>query len=737
MYYARPSSSFLHGVGGSVPRRLSLPLFALLFSVGLAGCGGDSVSAGDEPRSTSLTEIRPTDGLFESDRLPFLISAAVENRMDEVVRGLSDPSLAVRRRAALLAASLRDPQAIPTLIELLSDDDAGARRDAAFALGEAGRDGVGDQAVPPLIEALAGEEDGVVRRALLLALGRIGGESAARTILAAMDSEDDAGSASWALAHLAVGDGAGNEDQAVVRALASTLSSQNPEARQGAAWALWRLRASARVGSESSALIDALDTVRRDDPARGWVVGAAISLSGGRELSSERLVALVGEDEALGTRILALRSLMGLAELPEAPVRNAVYAALSGPSPHVAITAAEVAASWIGAPETGGMARWQELEGAIPNLAALQWQRLRPLFPALTEVDAGWVRRWMSSEGAQAGPGLAHAIRALGAEPDPETETVLFSLTGHPDPLVRAALVDALGQIWDVRRGEPLDEETMGRFGVFFADETASGAPASAMRAARRLLDPAFAPLQAQRVLEETVALRYREGHHHMLDSLALVLGSSRVQRAQPILDMLLTSNLDYRIRRSGDAGFQAFDGRRPNPDRVAAPNQEYPIDWREVSSLGPRPRLEIVTERGRLLLELDAEQAPQTVQAIADQAAQGLHNGTRFHRVVSNFVVQAGDVSLGDGTGGPGYRIRTETTWIPFERGVIGMASSGRNTEGSQWFITHSRQPHLDGAYTAFGWVLEGWEVLDQILEGDRIVTMTVTPDPQWFARF
>jgi peptidylprolyl isomerase len=101
------------------------------------------------------------------------------------------------------------------------------------------------------------------------------------------------------------------------------------------------------------------------------------------------------------------------------------------------------------------------------------------------------------------------------------------------------------------------------------------------------------------------------------------------------------------------------------------------------------------------------------------------------FHRVVPDFVVQGGDFERRDGFGGPGFVIRTEITGIPFQRGVVGMASAGPDTEGSQFYITHSAQPHLDRDYTAFGWVVEGMDVVDSLYELDRIIRATVVPDP------
>ena len=162
----------------------------------------------------------------------------------------------------------------------------------------------------------------------------------------------------------------------------------------------------------------------------------------------------------------------------------------------------------------------------------------------------------------------------------------------------------------------------------------------------------------------------------------------------------------------------------------VSASGDERVIDWEALSDLGPRPKLILETEKGTVTLVLDSEGAPQTVQTIAGLAQEGLYDGTPFHRVVPNFVVQGGDFARQDGFGGPGFTIRSEFTQTPFRRGVLGMASAGKDTEGSQFFIMHSMAPHLDGGYTAFGWVESGMDVVDQLYAEDRVLTARVEPD-------
>ena len=128
-------------------------------------------------------------------------------------------------------------------------------------------------------------------------------------------------------------------------------------------------------------------------------------------------------------------------------------------------------------------------------------------------------------------------------------------------------------------------------------------------------------------------------------------------------------------------------------------------------------------TNRGTMELELYPEFAPKTVNNFVFLSEQGFYDGISFHRVINDFMIQGGDPT-GTGRGGPGYRFEDEVVGNPLkhETGVISMANAGPNTNGSQFFITHAPQPHLNGAHTVFGQVTEGFDVLESIKQGDRI---------------
>ncbi|RMF62784.1 MAG: hypothetical protein D6743_11695, partial [Calditrichaeota bacterium] len=133
-----------------------------------------------------------------------------------------------------------------------------------------------------------------------------------------------------------------------------------------------------------------------------------------------------------------------------------------------------------------------------------------------------------------------------------------------------------------------------------------------------------------------------------------------------------------------------------------------------------------IETRYGSIKIKLFTEDAPLTVLNFARLARKGFFDGLTFHRVVPNFVIQGGD-PRGDSWGSPGYSIRSEFNKHPYLRGTVGMASAGKDTEGCQFFITHSAQPHLDGRYTVFGQVVSGMDVVDAIQENDVMQKVTI----------
>ncbi|WP_321211245.1 peptidylprolyl isomerase [Methanothermobacter sp. DP] len=136
--------------------------------------------------------------------------------------------------------------------------------------------------------------------------------------------------------------------------------------------------------------------------------------------------------------------------------------------------------------------------------------------------------------------------------------------------------------------------------------------------------------------------------------------------------------------------------------------------------------RAVIETFKGEIELILFPEDAPNTVANFEKLANTGFYDGLTFHRVIPDFVIQGG-CPVGDGTGGPGYTIKCEINPNKHVKGALSMAHAGRDTGGSQFFITLSPQPHLDGVHTVFGRVVKGMDVVESIERGDRMLKVRV----------
>lgn len=167
------------------------------------------------------------------------------------------------------------------------------------------------------------------------------------------------------------------------------------------------------------------------------------------------------------------------------------------------------------------------------------------------------------------------------------------------------------------------------------------------------------------------------------------------------------------------------------NREQTAVGEKPFRLpDTDRLYEMGTRPFWTLETDKGTIVVRLDPLTAPFTVSSIDSLTRAGAYDGVVFHRVVSNFVAQGGDFDRRDGFGGPGYRLPTEPSTRTFERGMAGIASSGTDTEGSQFFFMHRWAPHLDGHYTLFGEITRGLDVMDRLQVGDRVIHAGIYPE-------
>ncbi|MFN7117158.1 MAG: peptidylprolyl isomerase [Saprospiraceae bacterium] len=260
-------------------------------------------------------------------------------------------------------------------------------------------------------------------------------------------------------------------------------------------------------------------------------------------------------------------------------------------------------------------------------------------------------------------------------------------------PAVRSAAVEALASISEQRN-----------FGRFFGASKAVGKElAIYFRQAMQGGDPGMMAVAAG-------ALRIPERNFKtQLDSVGFL------QKALTSLELPKEIETYNEIQHTIDY----FGGK----DFVAKKTEfNHPIDWETFKGLSPEPKAVLRTKSGDITIRLLPDIAPGSVVNFVKLAKEGFYDGKTFHRVVANFVIQGG-CPRGDGYGSLDYSIRSELAPVNYDReGYVGMASAGNHTEGTQFFITHSPTPHLDGNYTIFGRVIDGMNVVHQIRIGDVI---------------
>ena len=620
----------------------------------------------------------------------------------DVRNGLADADRSVRRRAALAAGRIGDAAVVPALLPLLQDAEVEVRQMAAFAFGL-----LGDTTPIDALVAALKDPEPVVRGRAAEALGQIGdaraGPAVAQMVIAALPPKapmvtvrgDDPASMTdpWleprlglvALARLKDGKSA----------QAALLSGGKPRFDWWAAtWTAMRLE-NAALRPVLLAGVVSTDPLSRAFAARGLGalkdpsdLDALLPLLRDKDetvvVNAVRAVALQGEARAVPAVSALLRSpssalrveaLKALSVLPpDRGLRERVIAEVGSPEP------------WVRAAALQALARMEREEFALV-LANL-------------DPDPVWFVR----------AGLAAALAIAG---DEASQAHLLAMLKDDDARVLPAVLDALRQA----RG-PDAVDTLERH----LDH-----PDFAVRAAAA---DALATLKVTG-LSETLAAAYAKARNDVeMDarlSLVALLASQKDARALGVLREAAASDPARPVRERAGAALRALGETAPpaGPEPVARPALDYreALAPYEVAPGAPvfTPRVFLTTKQGRIEIHLNVVEAPLMSAAFLDLARRGFFDGLTFHRVLPGFVIQGGD-PRGDGNGGPGFTLRDEMGERPYGRGVVGMALSGKDTGGSQLFITLAPAPHLDGRYTVFGWVASGMEVADKIRPGDVI---------------
>ncbi len=622
------------------------------------------------------------------------------------------PDSLVRRRAAMAMGRIGDRAAVPLLVPMLLDQDSQVVIEAVFSLGL-----LGDRGAVPELVAMVNRFPPSTQRDLevevVAALSRIGGPDAERSLLGILDRhpvttaiEDDRATGEVLLDAWRLG-----THSLIAPRLKDYIRGARAEWRRNAVYSATRLRNFSDAGS---ALLEAAadpDALTRSYVARGLLAGIADSAGIPRATFLAPLGRMVNDSDA-GVRVNALRA---IASYHDTTLASLVGGRLADRDPNVAVQAATTLGSMHGSGAAQAIA--ERIQGA-PNFA----QR-RALLLALADVspaqaiEAG--RTFMTDTDWRNRAAYAEMLAVAGAAGSPAARQQLTQMLTDPEPRVVGFVLNALAAIVP-----PGDTDLLG------AARARLTSPDVVVRAA--VLD--IMGREHNAAFLSDFADAYRRADADAIDDarLAAVRAmadlADSVPGSRPAVENALFGgnprSPDYVLRRLAAQRFGPAMRRtwgQSGPIETGRSPEEYrDLAQRYVLGAAPDP-VTIETDHGNIVIQLYGFDAPLTSNNFLRLVGRHFFDNGRWHRVVPNFVVQDGD-PRGDGSGGPGTVIRDEINRHRYRRGTVGMALSGPDTGGSQFFIALSPQPHLDGGYTVFGEVVSGWDVLDQVVQGDRI---------------
>jgi cyclophilin family peptidyl-prolyl cis-trans isomerase len=612
--------------------------------------------------------------------------------VDSLIPFLTNKNPGVRYAAVKAFASIKDKNTVDQIAKLLKDPVIEIRAMAAFALGQIGN----EKSEMALISAFTSRDtlsvNNVFNQNILEALGKCGGKSTLKNIASVVSyrPNDD---------YLLLGQirslyrfGQRNifEDAATNCAINYIVNENyTPEVRLMAAHYLSRFK-DVNIVPMMDKLMAQIET--EDNPDVKMALVSAIGRSGNPSIA-KRVLNLIDTEKDYRVKCNMVRS---LSNYEFDSVKNVVFRCVKDPNTHVGIIAAEL---------IGKKGKKEELYDykLLANDSTLDWSVRAKLYQSVmkaspmfftkfkNEVVAEILTKFNKSKNNYERSAL---IKAIGEDP-----YQYLTLGGMKDkltsPVEKSTLVEALGGImshpeflkaYGSRYGEVksyiinnmIEACKSGDAGMVAAAGTILKNPVLAAK--EFVFDSSwFSIAKAKLKLPRDV-----EAYNEILETNAVFLDSTFVKYKVPF---------------------------------------NHPINFNTLETNGDSIKVVMKTSKGNITLLLFSQKAPGSVANFVDLCKNDFYDNKIFHRVVPNFVIQAG-CPRGDGYGANDYTIRSELDQSYFNTsGLLGMAHAGNHTEGTQFFITHSPTPHLDGSYTIFGKVLEGMDVVHNIQVGDKII--------------
>lgn len=578
------------------------------------------------------------------------------------------------RSASVLAfASIQDTAAIEKLQNVLRfDKDANVRKAAAIALGQIQV----KPAAAALWKALQEEKNPNVIRHILESCGKtfMGGDISqlSTTVKDSLVTEGLA----WAYYRL----GLRNKGDSTLVVIVKEYLKPEYGLQTRLAAANFFLRGARQPGAAEDQLIE---STLHDKS--GWVRAGAVTTL--RKIQTPRSLDAIKQalksDPDYRVRTSAIRALQ---DFPQTDVKAELYAVLNDPNVHVAIAASETL------------------------IAAAKPEQANELAELARSATRPRVRN-----------NLYQASLAASDNADVVSE-VIEKYNAETDNYIKAGLLSALGK--------------SNRAWMFINQQLhATSVPVIKTSAAEALVSVTYSPSFNPDLRKEFASMYIKAiqmGDQAVIGIMADALRDRGLNYREVITDYSFLTEAknklslpkDYEAVQPLEAAIAYFEGRRL---RTALKNEfNHPIDWELVKTIPEDQRVLIKTSKGDITLRLLVEEAPGSVANFVQLVNTKYYDGKNFHRVVPNFVIQAG-CNRGDGWGSEDYSIRSEFTERHYTDGSVGMASAGKDTEGTQWFITHSPTPHLDGRYSIFAVTESGMDVVHKMEVGDKIISASL----------
>jgi len=602
-----------------------------------------------------------------------------------------------RYRLCLAAANSSDTTIVPSLSNFLLDSSQLVRIGAAFALGQLPC--VSSNAL--LTQRLTVEPISEIRNQIVLSIGKIGNLQSLKLL-----TDRDLQSVPQDILFKSFNYFFSREffSPTAVAICTESLNSKNSQARHTAAVALQRIGDSAILLPHMQGLLAAREC---DDP----IVQRALAkiLKPLQFPEKNRVYLDLLNDPEWSVRYEAVQAIPGL------PLADSLWlSALGDPNPHVLAAALESCPAAVRFTPTTIELLNRLSHKSSPHVRGLI---IRLLYSKLDRVDEHILERYPVTE-----KNLLYKIEGLCQNPNKKKFEYTLPYIQHPNKNIATTAYNGLStSLNTLLQDQVITNEEYRAFlqkGLAAADPVQNYLAANTIRQSK---------INVSELVPDLYTCLKKQDDFNYLESILEVLAA--IETIQPTdAPQYLKPLLTCRQKKLREESYHLLTS-------VYQLDLTRPPDYRDIylfSSLkklreyGIHPEVRFNTSKGLFTIRCDGFYAPYTTSAFLDLVASGFYDGLTFHRVIPNFVVQGGD-PRGDGWGGPGYHLLTEKSPLGYDTGSVGMANSGPDTEGSQFFITTTPQYHLDYNYTRFGEVVEGMDVVLKIERGDRILAAKI----------